>query len=182
MRYTVSVFGSGTIKKSSPAWSQAHKIGFLLAKTGFNVMNGGYGGAMSASAQGAKQAGGKTVGVTTSEYGDVKANAFIDREIQLPFWRERLHQLIELADGFVVLDGGTGTVTEFMVVWEMLSKRLHLKPIVVLGKRMRLLVQFLKRNPEVAFPRQLYIAKTPKDAVRFLTREIKLPSPLVGEG
>ena len=90
----------------------------------------------------------------------------------MPTWWERLRKLAELGDGFIILDGGTGTLTELMVVWEMLSKRFHKKPVVVLGKRMRSLVQLLRRNPEVIFPQCLCNAKTPKDAVRFLSNEI----------
>lgn len=178
MKHTIAVFGSGTIKKDSRAWKEAFEAGFLLAKAGCTVMNGGYGGAMLASAEGAKAGGGKTIGITTAEFLGSKKNPFIDEEIRTSLWRKRLHQLIERADGFVVLDGGTGTLAELMVVWETLAKRLHRKPIVILGNRMRSLVQFLRRNPEVTFPRGLYLAKTPRQAVRFLSKRLGI-SPLL---
>jgi predicted Rossmann-fold nucleotide-binding protein len=49
-------------------------------------------------------------------------------------WDERLFELIRLADGFAVCKGGTGTLVELAVVWEMLNKSvISGKPITVVG-------------------------------------------------
>jgi len=49
-------------------------------------------------------------------------------------WQERLFELIRLADGFVACKGGTGTLVELAVVWEMLNKSvIEGKPCAVLG-------------------------------------------------
>jgi predicted Rossmann-fold nucleotide-binding protein len=49
-------------------------------------------------------------------------------------WDERLFELIRLADGFAVCKGGTGTLVELAVAWEMLNKSVIAgKPIVVVG-------------------------------------------------
>ena len=167
MRKRIAVFGSGIVKESSPQFKIAYEIGFLLVTSGFTVVNGGYGGSMLASAKGAKEAGGKTIGVTTDDF-DSSRNQFIDQEIRKRTWQERLHQLIKLADGYVVLDGGTGTLTEFMVTWEMASKKFHKKPIVILGRRVKSLIKVLKQNPEVKFPKDFRIVSTPKTAVQYL--------------
>ncbi|OGX06801.1 MAG: hypothetical protein A3G87_06965 [Omnitrophica bacterium RIFCSPLOWO2_12_FULL_50_11] len=165
---TVTVFGSGGIQEGSQQWRQAYEVGSFLAKAGFVVVTGGYGGAMTASAQGAKDAGGTTIGVTTNEFSGSVKNEFIDREIRMPTWRERLHELVRLGDGFVVLDGGTGTLAEFMVVWEMENKHLHAKPIAVLGCQMQSFISALKQNPEVRIPKALYLVSTPEAARDYL--------------
>lgn len=164
----VTVFGSGTVQEGSREWQQAYEVGSLLAKSGFTVVNGGYGGTMAASAQGAKEAGGSTVGVTTDEFSGSVKNESIDQEIRKSTWRERLHELIALGDGYVVLDGGTGTLTELMVVWEMVNKHLHLKPIAIVGRHMQSLVNALKQNPEVRVPKALHFVSSPKDACDYL--------------
>lgn len=177
----IAVFGSGTIKPSSRDFKLAYELGFLLAKSGFTVLNGGYAGSMLASAVGAKKAGGATIGVTTDEFADLRKNNYIDREVRKPTWRERMLYLMDQADGYVVLDGGTGTLTELMVSWEMNNKHIHpvrdklqisngvhTKPLVVLGRRMKTLIRLLKRNPEVIVPKQFHIANSPEAAVRFL--------------
>ena len=74
MQKKIAVFGSGIIKKGSRQFKIAYEIGFSLAKAGFVVANGGYGGSMLASAKGAKEAGGKTIGVTTDDFGSSRSN------------------------------------------------------------------------------------------------------------
>lgn len=49
-------------------------------------------------------------------------------------WQERLFELIQRGAGYVACKGGTGTLVELAVVWEMLNKGvLALRPFVVLG-------------------------------------------------
>lgn len=165
----IAIFGSGIIKEGSRQFKIAYETGFLLAKSGFTVVNGGYGGSMLASAKGAKEGGGETVGVTTDNFGSTK-NRFIDQEIRKQTWQERLHHLIALGDGYVILDGGTGTFAEFAVVLEMRNKEFHHKPMVVLGHHMQSVIRVLKRNPEISIPKDLFFAQTPKIAVqRFIS-------------
>ena len=37
-------------------------------------------------------------------------------------WQDRLFELIQLGHGYVACPGGTGTLVELAVVWEMLNK------------------------------------------------------------
>lgn len=143
-------------------------MGFLIAKSGFQLVNGGYGGTMLASAKGAKEAGGHTLGVTTDQFPDSKANPFIDEEMRKQSWSERMHELIARGDGFVVLDGGTGTLAELSVIWEMERKGLHSKPASILGKNMQLVVSTLIRNPDIELPGTFAMVTTPEAAVDHL--------------
>ena len=76
----VTVFGSSRAKKGGRPYEEAYQLGRLLAQADFIVCNGGYGGLMEASARGAKEAGGKTVGVTTEAFGKSSPNAWLDVE------------------------------------------------------------------------------------------------------
>jgi hypothetical protein len=88
---------------------------------------------MEAASRGAKEAGGKTYGVT-AEFFSGKANAWIDVEVRMKTWQERLFELVRLGDGFVACKGGTGMLVELSVVWEMLNKSIMPgKPFAVLG-------------------------------------------------
>ncbi len=168
----ITVFGSGSIQPKSADWKAAYEAGLLLAQAGFVIANGGYGGAMEASAKGAKDAGGKTIGVTTEEFQGSGKNVFIDEEIRVKLWRDRLFKLIDLGDGFLILNGATGTMVELFTVWEMLTKGLIAKPIVIVGRRMRLLADFLREFPEIQFPEGLHIRKSAEFAVQFLKRDL----------
>jgi len=127
----ISVFGSAYPASGSSEYEQARLLGELITEQGWVVCNGGYGGIMEASARGAVEAGGKAIGVT-SEYYKSAANRFISEEIKTKNVVERLLRLIELAQGYVVLPGGTGTLVELATVWEYINKGVITpKPIVI---------------------------------------------------
>jgi len=130
----VTVFGSSRPETGDAEYEEARALGVALAKRGLAVCTGGYGGTMEAASRGAKEAGGKTYGVTADFFGR-HANAWVDVEVRKKSWDERLFSLIEMGDGFVVCKGGTGTLVELAVVWEMLNKRVMAgKPVVTLGE------------------------------------------------
>jgi uncharacterized protein (TIGR00725 family) len=131
----ITVFGSSRPQEDDADYAEARGLGELLAKAGFAVCSGAYGGVMEAVSRGAKTAGGKTYGVTADFFSAAKANAWIDVEVRMKTWDERLFELIKLGDGFVVCKGGTGTLAELAVLWEMQNKAVtKRRPIVTLGE------------------------------------------------
>src|SRR5580704_10796056 len=129
----ITVFGSSRPRQGEPDYEEARALGYSLAERGFAVCTGGYGGVMAGVSQGAKEAGGKVYGVT-AEFFSAKVNAWVDVEVRVASWQDRLFELIRLADGFVACKGGTGTLVELSVVWEMLNKSvIEPKPFAVLG-------------------------------------------------
>ena len=130
----VTVFGSSRPLPGDADYEEARELGKELARYGLAICCGGYGGVMEAAARGAKEAGGKTYGVT-AEFFVSTVNEWIDVEVRKKTWQERLFSLIELGDGFVACKGGTGTLAELAVLWEMLNKAvLPTKPFVVCGE------------------------------------------------
>jgi uncharacterized protein (TIGR00730 family) len=119
---TVTVFGSAHPGEASKVYQEARRLGQLLAEADFAVCNGGYGGLMEASARGAREAGGHTTGVTCVLWPR-PANAYIVQEVRTQSFTERLMTLIERGDAFVTLPGGTGTLAELALVWEMMNKQ-----------------------------------------------------------
>ena len=93
----VTIFGSSQAEEKDPDYGRARALGKKLAGAGFTLCNGGYGGIMEASARGAKEAGGRTLGVTTEDFGG-PVNRWIDEEIKMKKWSERLFKMIELGD------------------------------------------------------------------------------------
>mgnify|MGYP006290902771 CR=1 FL=1 len=131
---TVSVFGSYEPRDGDGAYEDARAVGRRLAELGYAVANGGYGGTMEATARGAKEAGGRTIGVTCSVWPS-RPNEYIDDVVHTDNLMDRIARLIELADGgFVVLPGGTGTLAELAMTWEKLCKRMiSPRPLVCVG-------------------------------------------------
>jgi uncharacterized protein (TIGR00725 family) len=181
----ITVFGSSRPAETHPDYLEALQVGRLLAHHGFAVCSGGYGGVMEAVSRGAKEANGKTYGVT-AEFFSRPANPFVDVEVRVKTWEERLFELIRLADGFVACKGGTGTLVELAVVWEMLNKSVIApKPVAIVGNFWQ---PILDRVREVELgPRAssgsrvwneaggnlIHSAATPEDAANFLAAQLK---------
>ena len=114
-------------------YAEAVDLGRALASAGFAVCTGGYGGVMEGVSRGAREAGGRVLAVTSSFFRS-RANRWVHEETRMGTWQERLFELVRLGDGYVACKGGTGTLVELAVVWEMLNKKaMEHRPFVVLG-------------------------------------------------
>jgi hypothetical protein len=130
---TVTVFGSSKPTEDDPLYRSAHEIGLTLGKVGFAICNGGYGGTMEASSRGAKEAGGRVIGVTCKVFSR-EPNPYNDQIIEAKDVFSRLEKLVALGDAYIVLPGGTGTLVELAMVWELRAKRLiDERPIILYG-------------------------------------------------
>lgn len=130
----ITIFGSSRPREGDLQYSTAHSLGSELAAKGFVVCSGGYGGVMEAASRGAKEAGGETLGITASFFRRSRKNRWIDKEIRMTTWRDRLFELVKRGHGYVACPGGTGTLAELAVVWELLNKNVvRARPLVVLG-------------------------------------------------
>lgn len=162
----VTVFGSGLPKPGDAHYAEARMLGGELARRGFVVCTGGYGGVMEAVSRGAKEAGGRTIGVTAAVF-TTRANRWVDKEVRVKEWRDRLFELVDRPDGYVVCRGGTGTLVELALVWEMMNKGvMQLKPIVALG---RFWAPVVKRVAEMESSRNGHSRKFSKNPVYFST-------------
>jgi uncharacterized protein (TIGR00730 family) len=132
---TITIFGTGRAGPGDDAYNLAYKTGKILARAGFTIANGGYGGTMFAAAKGAAEADGQIIGVTCSAFKGSKANEYVSREIVTGSLEERLDKLIKLGLAYVILPGGTGTLLELAKVWELKNKGFPDtdKPIILVG-------------------------------------------------
>jgi uncharacterized protein (TIGR00730 family) len=130
----ITVFGSSRPRAGEADYDEARQLGGELARRGFQVCSGGYAGVMEAVSRGAKEAGGRTIAIT-STFFRTRANEWVDEEHAASTWQERLFELIRFGEGYVACKGGTGTLVELAVVWEMLNKGVMAgKPFVTLGE------------------------------------------------
>jgi len=125
----------GSNAGASPSFGDAaQQLGSALAHRGIGlVYGGGHVGLMGMIADAALAADGEVVGVITERL--VRAEVAHDRLTRLevvPTMHDRKARLSELADGFIVLPGGFGTVDEFAeaLTWNQLG--LIAKPVVLL--------------------------------------------------
>lgn len=151
---TVTIFGSSLPARGSRAYSDAQRLGRLLAASSFAVCNGGYSGLMEASARGAREAGGHTIGVTCSIW-PFSANPWIAEVVRTNSFPERLMTLIERGNAYVVLPGGTGTLAELALVWELMNKSSlsktvgGRKPLLVIAPYWQPVIECLNQEGEL---------------------------------
>jgi uncharacterized protein (TIGR00730 family) len=145
-RKIVTVFGSSAAEPVGALYQVAYELGRTVADLGLTLCNGGYGGTMEAAARGAVETGGHTIGVTCGLFGRGGPNRFIREEITASDLFERIRLLLELGRAYVVLSGGTGTLAELALAWELLNKRLlsGRRPLIVLGDAWRPLIDCVK--------------------------------------
>ena len=170
-RQIVTVFGSSLPREGDADYAQAYELGRGLALAGYVLCNGGTGGTMRAAAQGAREAGGRTIGVTMDIYVPDPPNSWLDEEIRVGDLFTRLQRLILPASGFICLRGGCGTLAEWALVWTLLASGLVTPaPLILLGAAWRPLLDsiragMLPRERDWAF---LQVADTVEDALAFL--------------
>ena len=130
----VTVFGSSLPREDEEEYKFAVELGKQLAINGFNVCSGGFQGIMDAVSKGATSAGGKAIGVTVDLFNAIPSK-YLTTEIKCNTLFERIDKLITYGDAYIILPGGTGTLVELSLVWEMMNKQLiEIKPIVTIGK------------------------------------------------
>jgi uncharacterized protein (TIGR00730 family) len=105
----------------------------LAARGHVLVSGGGCVGMMGAVADGARSAGGHTLGVIPQCLVDLEvADTTADELIVTTDMGARKNLMIERSDAFITLPGGLGTLDELFEVWTTATLDLHAKPIVLL--------------------------------------------------
>jgi uncharacterized protein (TIGR00730 family) len=170
---TIAVFGGSRVQAGSAEYIEAYAVGNLLAHAGFAVMNGGYGGTMEASARGAKENGGRVIGVLSDEFSWLTPNAFLDETVTNEDLFARIRTMQRTSDGFIVLKGSMGTLAELALVWNLAKIDVrHRKPIVLLGNAWALVVQAWREHLPVTDEEAelLHVVASPEEAVDYLSR------------
>lgn len=89
----------------------AADVGRCIAENGGVVICGGLGGVMEGAARGAKEAGGKVIGIIPSDNKN-DANEYVDYVIPTGFGEGRNVFIVRTADAIVALPGKYGTLSE----------------------------------------------------------------------
>ncbi len=89
----------------------AHELGGRLADRGHTVVCGGLGGVMEAVCEGAREAGGHTVGIVPGDDPD-DANPFVETAVATGLGHARNALVVMNGDAVVAVDGGGGTLSE----------------------------------------------------------------------
>jgi uncharacterized protein (TIGR00730 family) len=173
--WRVAVFGSSEPRPGEAAYETARQVGRLLGREGITVVTGGYGGVMEAACRGARENGGKAIGVTSSAlFSHRQPNPYLDVHEDRPDLLSRTRTLIDLSDGFIILPGRSGTLAEAVLLWALQRAGVHDRPRVMIGQRWRDLLAQLARLDvlEPALLRDTPVVDGPEEAVDLLLRNL----------
>ena len=170
MERIVTIFGGSKCGEDSEEYAQARRLGQLLAEAGFTICTGGYLGVMEGASRGARERGGRVLGILMNEFKSEPHRYLTDKVASAHFY-ERLQNLITRSVGFIAVRGGAGTVTEMSLVWNKLQTRvIEPRPLVLLGEGWPPVIEAFRRHLIVSERdvSLLDFAATPEDAARII--------------
>ena len=176
----VAVFGASAPLPGEPVYEEGVRCGRLLAEAGYAVATGGYAGLMEAVSLGAREAGGRVIGVTVPDVFPDRpgGNAHLTEETRTASLLERIHEMVDLSVASIALPGSLGTATELLVAWNLAYVARFTgarpKPVVAVGEQWRRLVPLL--TDELRTDGSLVIlADTVDDAVQAVIAAVHGP-------
>jgi len=170
----VTIFGGSRCNEKSPEYQQAKEVGGRLAEAGFTICTGGYLGVMEAASRGAREKGGRVLGIVMNQFKS-EPNRFLTDKVATDHFYDRLQNLITRSVGFVAIRGGMGTVTEVSLVWNKLQTGvLEKRPLILLGDCWKQVVDCWQENLVVSKADVAYLdfAETAEDACRIIINKI----------
>ncbi|MDO4512137.1 MAG: TIGR00730 family Rossman fold protein [Bacteroidales bacterium] len=178
----ICVFGASSDRLENTFTETAYELGTLMAERGWDCVNGaGSAGLMRAVSDGVLDAGGHVTGVIPQFMVD---NGWqYSRLPQLEITTDmhtRKERMVQLADAFIVLPGGCGTIEEAMEIYTWRQLGIINKPIILLSTVgfYKPLVEMIDRCGTLGFMQRSHtrlwkVARTPKDALDKLERELR---------
>jgi len=170
----VTVFGSSLPGPRARLTRTPGDLGGCSPESGFSVANGGYAGLMEASAAGRARAGGHTIGVTCAVWPQA-ANPWIVDEVRSNSFLERIMKASSTWATLTLSCGGTGTLAELALSWEMMNKASLAqtvggrKPLLVTAPYWQTVIQCLEQEASLASPGSTWRRGSGLDIVTVVT-------------
>jgi uncharacterized protein (TIGR00730 family) len=185
----ICVYSGSSFGASEEYAKAASTFGVACARRGVGIVYGGGSvGLMGILADSALDAGGEVIGVIPrSMIAEERAHHGLTELIAVESMHERKRCMADLADAFVALPGGIGTIEEVIEIFTWLQLGLHLKPVGLLniGGFYDLLLRFFEhmRDEQFLSPSHHAMLAVESDTDRLLerlasTQHVSIPKPI----
>jgi uncharacterized protein (TIGR00725 family) len=144
----IGVIGAGRCSHETGLVAEA--VGQEIAKQGAILVCGGLGGVMEASARGAQQAGGITIGILPG-FSSEDANPFITIPIVTGLSHARNVLVVRSSQALIALEGGYGTLSEVAIALTIG------KPVIGLGTWEVSREIIMVETPEAAVKKAIHV-------------------------
>ncbi len=175
----VTIFGHANAQPGSELYKDAFAVAKELARNGLGVVNGGGPGVMRAATEGAHAGSGRVMVATfypkyIENFEGKDPNNKADKEVVMDNYVDRTMKLLELGNAYVIMNGGTGTLSELGMAWGLAYLYFgHHKPIIFYGSFWHEVTEALVKNLLIGDARpgalRVYrIATTPEMVISYL--------------
>jgi uncharacterized protein (TIGR00730 family) len=131
----VTVFGSARFGEDHPYYKLTRDLSGEIAKLGYTIMTGGGPGIMEAANRGAKDVGGRSVGVNIILPFEQKPNPYLDKWLDFNYFFVRKTLLIKYSYVFVIMPGGFGTLDELFEAMTLIQTgKIQDFPVIIFCK------------------------------------------------
>jgi uncharacterized protein (TIGR00725 family) len=161
----ISVVGFNADSCTEAARDAAYRVGRAIVKEGGTVVCGGLGGVMEAACKGARDAGGRTVGIVPSA-DPAEANQYCDVVVATGLGKSRNFLVAYSGDAMVVVGGGAGTLIEVAAAYQAS------KPIVAVEGTGGVADEWAGKHLDERRTTVILEGSTPEDAVKKVMREL----------
>ncbi len=131
----VSIFGSARVQPGDDPYEKAVVIARRLAENGFNIITGGGPGIMEAGNRGAREGGGRSIGLNIHLPMEQVANQYADLRVEFKYFFVRKVMFLKYAQAYVGMPGGFGTLDEIFEALTLIqTHRMRPFPVILFGK------------------------------------------------
>lgn len=131
----VTIFGSARTPKNDPYFRLAKEMGAAVSRLGFTVMTGGGPGIMEAANMGAREAGGRSVGINIKLPHEQYANPYLDKWMECRYFFTRKVLMFKYSYAFIIMPGGMGTLDELFEAATLIQTgKISEFPVILMGK------------------------------------------------
>ncbi|MDQ3389038.1 MAG: TIGR00730 family Rossman fold protein, partial [Gemmatimonadota bacterium] len=121
-------------READPQYGTAREVARLLAEADFAVITGGGPGIMQAANQGAKEAGGISIGCNIELPFEQGTNPYVDISVNFRYFFVRKTMFMKYAEAFVIFPGGFGTMDELFEALTLIQTgKVSNFPVILFG-------------------------------------------------
>lgn len=124
-RFRVAIFGSARLKPEDTVYQEVAELAKKLAINGYDIVTGGWPGAMEAASYGHQLATNadesQTIGINIELPFEQKPNKYLDFTETTSTFSARLDTFMLLSHMFIVTPGGIGTLLELFYTWQLMQ-------------------------------------------------------------